>query len=232
MIKLPSGIEQIWQHWNLPLVLLLLSQENGHTKQLPKQSQGQCSPAALLWLLLLIMHKFFELSRSYGFPDVLVSLACLRWSLPLLIWSYVITITTATWQQTESPKASGAAHHRAERIIHGNVYLCNTHTASCVTKGQGRVPQPHSVATCNQQKPSSWRYSSGNAWREDGAKLIPCCLPPTAGKRVTISLQLPLHNWGLNPDLSYFRSQMELKHFSLHKAICHHQGVCVGRCVR
>lgn len=140
MIKLPSGIEQIWQHWNLPLVLLLLSQENGHTKQLPKQSQGQCSPAALLWLLLLIMHKFFELSRSYGFPDVLVSLACLRWSLPLLIWSYVITITTATWQQTESPKASGAAHHRAERIIHGNVYLCNTHSIMCDQRAGARPP--------------------------------------------------------------------------------------------
>lgn len=142
--------------------MLLLSQKNGHTKQLPEQSQDRCLPAALLWLLLLIMHKFLELSRGYGYSDVLVSfcwhlLNFRRTCLPQMVSSssdsklcpyyYYCSMTTNRKPQGKWHSSS----HRTQRIILCNVYLCNTHNFMCDQRA-GEC-SPTSVATCNQQKP-------------------------------------------------------------------------------
>lgn len=149
------------------------------------------------WCPSFILLALTKLSKDLSASD------CLS-----LFWSYVMTTTTATWQQTGSPKASSAAHPREGRELYMVMFICVTHTTSRATKGQEHIPQPHSVAPCNPWKPLSWWYFSGNVWREDGANLIPCCPPPTAGRRVTISLQLILHKWGLDSALSFLDSKL------------------------
>lgn len=139
MIKLASGIlSRVWQHLNTPLILLLVSQKNGHSKQSPKESRDQCSPATLLWLLLLIMHKFLELSRVYGYLDVLVSfrwhlLNFQRTRLPGVVFSSDLDLrhyyyNTATNREPQGRQSSSS--HRAQSIIH-DVYLFNTHNILC-----------------------------------------------------------------------------------------------------
>lgn len=130
------------------------SQSRKGTNQAVSKTKPRPTTAALLWLLLLIMNKFLAFSRGYGYPDdlvfILVALTKLSKGLPasdglFLFWSYVITISTATWQQTGSPKANSAAHPRALKGLYMVMFICATYKTSCVTKGQGRIPQPHSV---------------------------------------------------------------------------------------
>lgn len=137
MIKLTSGIE-------LSLIAiksasgLAPSQSRKGTYQAVSKTKSRPKNAALLWLLLLIMKKFLEFSRGYGYPDALVSfcwhsLNFQRACLPQMVFSssdlklchYCYYSNMATNRKPQGKQCSSS--HSAQRIIYGNVHLCNIH---------------------------------------------------------------------------------------------------------
>lgn len=133
----------------------------GHTKHLPKQSQDQYSTVALLWLLLLIMNKFLEFSRDYGYPDVLISFcwhslnfqrACLpemvSSSSDLKLCHYYYYSNMAANRKPHGKQCNSS--QRAQRIIYGNVYLCNIHNFTC----DQRAGTPSPTTQCGYLQPA------------------------------------------------------------------------------
>lgn len=121
--------------------------KNGFTKQLPKQSQDKCSPAALLWLLLFIMHKFLELSMGYGWCPSFILLAFTQLSKDLpasdglsLFWFKAMPLILLQQHGNKQKAPRQVSSQPAQRIIHGNVYLCYTHNSMCDQRAGARPP--------------------------------------------------------------------------------------------
>lgn len=179
------------------------------------------------------MHKFLELSRVYGYLDVLASfcwhlLNFQRTCLPQVVFSSDLELhhyycNTATNREPQGKQSSSS--HRAQKIKHDNVYLCNTHNILWNERaGMGSSGSP--TTQCEYLQPAQTIISSMLLWEclQGGWGWAHIChLPFAHGKMGTISLQQLLRNQAVNPALSIFRLQTELKYLSLHKVGCLNQ---------
>lgn len=182
------------------------------------------------WLLLLITHKFLELSRVYGYLDILISfhwhfLHFQRTCLPQVVVFWFGATALLLWQgqQTGSPAASRAARPAELRGLDAIMFLCNTQNILCDQRaGAGSSGSPSTQCGYLSMPILLWECLRGG-WCWARSQPTPSRLPAAAGKTGTISLQLLLRNRGLNPALSIFRQQTKLKYLSLHNAGCLNQ---------